>query len=227
MKNKKIFNLVLFVLLISMALVIFLLLTEREANKLELQKTKQEIKLKDSIANFKIKRYLSIIENNNDKIDSLTMINNDHSVTGFTIGSKSISVEELLKIVNTTLEENDELRKQTNIDKQIVDFINKKYGITVDTSGEKIVFKVSPESSLKFGEKECNKKLKEIQNELDEKKHILKSLENRYKFKYDLKTEGNYIKSTIYNTKVDSALWLYPYYKHKIKTDKQGNLIIK
>ena len=37
----------------------------------------------------------------------------------------------------------------------------------------------------------------------------------------------NKINSTIYTTKLDSTLWLYPHYKHKIKQDKEGNVLIK
>ncbi len=90
-----------------------------------------------------------------------------------------------------------------------------------------ISLKLNPDSTIKNFEKNTSERINKLDNELEEKKYILQQLQKKYGFKYEVKSEDNKIKSTIYLTKLDSALWLYPHYKHKIKTDKQGNLIIK
>lgn len=226
MQNNKIQNLLFVVLFSSMLLFLYLLYVEMNDDKLIIESLKQEIKINDSISEYKIKKYTKIIEANNDKFDSLN--NSKTSVRGFTIGNKSISIDELLNIANNALEANSRLQNEVANDSLILKKIEDDHGIKTyrDTNG-KIVIQSSSQSKNDLLENSQNEKIINLSNELDEKKFILNNLQKRYDFKYDVKTEKNKIKSTIYVTRLDSALWLYPYYKHKIKEDKKGNIIIK
>lgn len=195
-------------------------------DKLLIESLRQEMKLNDSLSDYKIKKYAKIIETNNYKFDSLN--NSKNSVRGFTIGNKSISIDELLNIANNALEANSRLQNEVANDSLILKKIEENYGIkTYRDSKGKIVIQSSSQSKNDPLENSQNEKIIKLSNELDEKKFILNNLQKRYNFKYDVKTEKDKIKSTIYVTKLDSALWLYPYYKHKIKEDKKGNIIIK
>ncbi|PKH66707.1 hypothetical protein CXF59_12340 [Flavobacterium sp. ALD4] len=226
MKNNKIKNLIFIVLFSSMLLFLYLLYAEMKDDKLLIESLRQEMKLNDSLSDYKIKKYAKIIETNNYKFDSLN--NSKNSVRGFTIGNKSISIDELLNIANNALEANSRLQNEVANDSLILKKIEENYGIkTYRDSKGKIVIQSSSQSKNDPLENSQNEKIIKLSNELDEKKFILNNLQKRYNFKYDVKTEKDKIKSTIYVTKLDSALWLYPYYKHKIKEDKKGNIIIK
>jgi hypothetical protein len=225
MKNNRNINLLFTVVFASMLLIIFLLFTERNENNIVIHNLEQEAKFNDSINNYKINKYLKIIEDNSNKLDSLNR--NKKSYNGFSMGNKSISVEELLDIVNKTLEENTKLKNQVDKDKVIIKYIEETYGIKVIENNGEISLKLKPDSNIKNFEKKSNNELNKLKNDIEEKDFILKQLQKKYGFKYEVKTENDKIHSSIFITKLDSALWLYPHYKHKIKEDKNGNIIIK
>lgn len=226
MKNNKIQNMLLTVLLLSAILIFYLLHIELKDDKMLIERLKQEIQLNDSLSDYKLKKYSKIIETNNYKLDSLN--NSKESVRGFTVGNKSISIDELLNIANNALEENSRLKNQVANDSLILKKIEENHGIkTYRDSNGKIVIQSISQSKNDQLENSQNEKIIKLSNELDEKKFILNNLQKKYNFKYEVKTENDKIKSTIFITKLDSALWLYPYYKHKIKEDKKGNIIIK
>jgi hypothetical protein len=225
MKNNRNINLLFTVVFASMLLIIFLLFTERNENNIVIHNLEQEAKFNDSINNYKINKYLKIIEDNSNKLDSLNR--NKKSYNGFSMGNKSISVEELLDIVNKTLEENTKLKNQVDKDKVIINYIEETYGIKVIENNGEISLKLKPDSNIKNFEKKSNNELNKLKNDIEEKDFILKQLQKKYGFKYEVKTENDKIHSSIFITKLDSALWLYPHYKHKIKEDKNGNIIIK
>ncbi len=225
MKNR-IIALVLFIVFCLMSLTILFLVIERIERNLEIEEINKKIISSDSLSKIKIEKLNSIIDRKNSIIDTLD--SNKESIKGFTMGERSISTEELLKIVNEALAENSKLKTKVKNDKLILNHIEDSYGIKVliDSLGV-INLKLNPDFSIKDFEKKANDKYNKINDELEELKFVLNNLQKRYGFKYEVKTEGNKINSTIYTTKLDSAMWLYPHYKHKIKTDKKGNLIIK
>jgi len=225
MKNKLI-GLILFFLLLIMALTIVILFTERTERNFEIEELNQKIISSDSISKMKIEKLNSIIDRKNTLIDELN--SNKEIVNGFRIGDKSISIEELLKIVNEAFTENNELRNKIKYDELIINHIEDSYGVKVvkDSLG-RFYLKLKNDSTIKNYERNTTEKIDKLNTELEEKRFILEQLKKRYDLKYEVKTEGNKIKSTIYITKLDSALWLYPHYKHKIREDKNGNTYIK
>lgn len=225
MKNKLIV-LITFIIICLMTLSLLFLIFEREERIIEIEELNEKNKKNDSITNIKINKLNLIIEKKNSLIEELGT--NKEIVNGFKVGNRSISVDELLKMANETLNENSKLNNQIKEDKIIIKYIEDSYGIKVlmNDNGT-ISLKLNPDSTIKNFEKNTSERINKLENELEEKKYILQQLQKKYGFKYEVKSEDNKIKSTIYLTKLDSALWLYPHYKHKIKTDKQGNLIIK
>lgn len=225
MKNK-IIGLVLIVVLCLMTLCILFLVVERTERNIEIDELNKKMNSSDSLSRIKIEKLNSIIDRKNSIIDTLN--SNNESVNGFMMGERSISTEELLKIVNEAIEENSKLKTEVKNDKLILKHIENSYGLkaVIDSLGV-INLKLNPGSSIKDFEKKSNDRYNKVNDELQELKFILNNLQKRYGFKYQVKTEGNKINSTIYTTKLDSALWLYPHYKHKIKQDKEGNVLIK
>lgn len=223
MKNKIIITIILSVFS-AMSLTIYLLYSENLASVSEIQKLKNDVKNNGLNYEKKLDSIGKSINKNILKIDSLKQTNNKQEIQGFEMNGKSISVEDLLKILNKTLEENSVLNSEVANDKKIFDILKKDYDVIITRENDKIKIH---RTQIRKDENDCTEKLKTLENQLNEKTFVLKQLDNRYKLKYEVKTEGNTIKSTIYNSKVDSALWLYPYYKHKIKIDKNGDVFIK
>lgn len=223
MKNKIIITIILSVFS-AMSLTIYLLYSENLASVSKIQKLKNDVRNNGLNYEKKLDSIGKSINLNILKIDSLKQTNNKQEIQGFEMNGKSISVEDLLKILNKTLEENSVLNSEVANDKKIFDILKKDYDVIITRENDKIKIH---RTQIRKDENDCTAKLKALENQLNEKTFILKQLDNRYKLKYEVKTEGNNIKSTIYNSKVDSALWLYPYYKHKIKIDKNGDVFIK
>lgn len=226
MKNK-IISLLFLVFFAVTLITIYLLIKSNDDYKIKSQsiaadKRKLEKRYSQSLDSISV-----IIANNNRIIKELRNSENRSGITGFTYNDKNISLEGLLKIVNNTLEENRKLKKDSRQYKEMLDFISSKYGITSERNDTVYTFKKAPDPKLIEQEKALNKNLSDLQIELEEKKFLLKHLEERYGFKYNIEKEDGKIKSTIYISKLDSALWLFPFYKHKIRTNKKGETIIR
>lgn len=228
MKNKISITIILSIFSI-MSLTIYLLYSENQSYVHKNIKLKSEIKKNSNIYTNKLDSINRNIRESFSKIDSLKQSNksNNNIIEGFDMNGKTISIKALLKIFNNTLEENISLKNKNHEYKQLFDFIEKNYGISTQKKDSTYTFIIKPDSKFKINEKQLNKNLTASQNELEEKKFLLKHLEERYGIKYKVVTENGKITSTVFITKLDSALWLYPYYKHKIKVDKKGNIIIK
>lgn len=225
MKNR-ITALVLFIVFCLITISILFLVNERTERNLEIEELNKKIIRSDSLSKIKIEKLNSIIDRKDSIIDTLN--SNNESVNGFKMGERSISTEELLNIVNEALVENSKLKTKVKNDKLILNHIEDSYGIKAEIDSLGVInLKLNPDSSIKNFEKKSNDRYNKINDELEELKFILNNLQKRYGFKYHVKTEGNKINSTIYTTKLDSALWLYPHYKHKIKVDNKGNVSIK
>lgn len=226
MKNKLI-SFIIICLLILLTLMCYLFYIENSEYK------KENIKLKSKNESNQ-KEYF-------EKLDSLSLLinrkiqhikdieSNDSkvSVQGFKMNNRTISVKELLKIVNQTLEENNSLKKQNSEYKQLIDFIEKNYGIETRKEDSVYTFTIKPDSELKATEDQINNDLSESQKELEEKRLVLQHIEEKYGIKFNVTRKNGKIISTILITKADSAMWLYPYYKHKIKTNRNGETVIK
>lgn len=223
MKNKIIITIILSVFS-AMSLTIYLLYSENLAFVSKIQNLKYDVKNNQLNYEKKLDSISKSINKNILRIDSLKQIGKEQEIQGFEMNGKSISVEDLLKTLNKTLEENSMLNSEVANDKRLFDILKKDYDIIITRENDKIKIR---RTSIVKNENDCAEKLQTVENKLNEKTFILKQLELRYKLKYEVGTEGNTIRSTIYNSKVDSALWLYPYYKHKIKVDKNGDVYIK
>ncbi len=128
MKNKLIV-LITFIVICLMTLSLLFLIFEREERIIEIEELNNKNKKNDSITNMKINKLNSIIEKKNSLIDELGT--NKEIVNGFKVGNRSISVDELLKMANETLNENSKLNNQIKEDKIIIKYIEDSYGIKV------------------------------------------------------------------------------------------------
>jgi hypothetical protein len=136
--------------------------------------------------------------------------------TGFSLGSKTISVTELLTMFNRIYKEN-----ETN--KQILQILNKRFGITY-SSDDKIITTSYDSTSIinkyQLSEKQKIKIIRDLERkneELETKAAALRLIQKQYNIPYLL--EGNMIK--IPDNRIDTLIDVYPLIKNRIKYDKE------
>jgi hypothetical protein len=149
----------------------------------------------------------------------------------FYIDGKKISQKEILQIVNKTLNENSKLRDSLFRLKFILKNAKRDYGISynVTRNGDTLI------SSKNFTKADTAlayyPKLKVIENKyykildsLEKYKWQAELVKKDYGIKYNIHKEGKTLKSTrIVGSKIDSALVLLKYFRHRLSKDKNGN----
>lgn len=190
-----------------------------------------------------INELIKISEELQRKNDSLLGKKNDEkSIDGITIGNKPISLEQLISIANKLSKENSILKNSRSQDSLKL----KNYSDLIkQLESNKIIYKNSKnnDSSISYVNieyykdyiRKCDSLRKSktadninLQNELNAKNTLLELIKKNYGIDTEVEygKEKNQVK--LLNTqKIDSALWIYPYYKHKIKTNRKGETIIK
>lgn len=190
-----------------------------------------------------INELIEISDELQKKNDSLLGKKNDEkSIDGITIGNKPISLEQLISIANKLSQENSALKNSRSKDSVKI----KNYSDLIkQLESNKLIYKNpnNNNSSISYVNieyyrdyiKRCDSLRKSktvenvnLQNELNAKNTLLDLIKKNYGIDTEVEygKEKNQVK--LLNTqKIDSALWIYPYYKHKIKTNKKGETIIK
>lgn len=121
----------------------------------------------------------------------------------FTINGKEISASKLVKIANETNIENEKLKDSLRY------------------------FKLLSKEQPKVYSSEYNKIINEYKDSLSIYKWKAELVKKDFGIVYKVKRKGNKLISERYSKKVDSALVLFPYYKHKLSIDKDGHFEIE
>tara|TARA_R110002051_G_scaffold295031_1_gene360746 strand:+ start:109 stop:738 length:630 start_codon:yes stop_codon:yes gene_type:complete len=121
----------------------------------------------------------------------------------FTINGKNISASKLVKIANETNTENEKLKDSLRY------------------------FKLLSKKQPKVYSSEYNKIINEYKDSLSIYKWKAELVKKDFGIVYKVKRKGNKLISERYSKKVDSALVLFPYYKHKLSIDKDGHFEIE
>ncbi|NIJ46596.1 hypothetical protein FHR24_003086 [Wenyingzhuangia heitensis] len=233
MRNK---NIVIFLLILVLSLFSIIIFFSYKENDFLEKEILVNIKENDSLQNKLFesnKKLLEVYKKNKKEIDSIKneKYSNINVISGVTLNDKPISIDEVIQITNKSLDENDKLKKQKLKDSLLIDYYKK----VIHELEEKGVL-WEKNNRFYFDNKQAidsirKAKLNEISNleyELKAKNALLKLIENNYGIKTNIeKNKGVYNVKLLNNKKLDSALWLFPHYKHKIKTNKKGETIIK
>jgi hypothetical protein len=226
MKNemKSFVILILMLLLGITATMLFLNYREKESLSEELYLNK---KANDSIQKKLLKRNQEVIELLQDLQSKTTTAKGSTSknqvVDGILLGKKPISIEQLIEIANKYQDENILLKVKAQNDSltirrlnRIINLLDKEMVITKGKDGE-ISYHPKIDSLYKL-------KVSELQA----KDMLLGLIKKNYDIDTKIEYENDKIKVKIINTeRLDSALLLLPYYKHKIKNNRKGETIIK
>lgn len=228
-KNFVIFVLVL--LLGTMATILFVNYREKEEFKNELEmnrKTNDSLQKKNLEKN---KELIDLLKKNQIELNSLNGISSKNQVIdGVLLGNKPISIEELIKIANNYQDNNFQLKNKSKNDSltiirlnDIINQLDKDKVIRKQNNGK---FTYYPKLDSLYETK--SNELSKLKTELQAKNMLLGLIKKNYDIDTEIEYENDIIKAKLTNTKkLDSALWIFPYYKHKIKNNKKGETIIK
>lgn len=220
MKNKSIIFLLTVTTIVSL---ILLLILGNYIFKLEHQVSKKNAIIEKSIRNDSI-----IDEKTKEYAEKIEEFVND---CNFYIDGKKISQKEVLRIANKTLDSNNKLRDSLARLKFILKNAKRDYGISykVTRNGDTLISAKSvtkADTALAY-----YPKFKEIENKyyktldsLEMYKWQSELVKNDYGIEYKIRKEGKSLKSTrISETKIDSALVLLKYFRHRLSKDENGD----
>lgn len=233
MKNevKSFLILILFLLLGISATMLFINYRDKEHYKKEMYLSKKE---NDSAQKSLLKRneeLIKLLKESQLQINSNKGISSDNkAIDGIFLGKKPISLEELIKIANKYQDNNIILKNKAINDSltivrlnRIINQLHKDKVITKEKNGE-VSYRPNVDSlySMKVDE------LQKVKLDLQANKMLLGLIKKNYDIDTQVEFENGKTKVRIVNTeKLDSALWIFPYYKHKIKNNRKGETIIK
>lgn len=122
---------------------------------------------------------------------------------GFYINNKKTSPQDIIKLLNKYVKENNEL----------IDSLNYYKALSM----------TQPKTYNKYYTDEYNKIISKYKDSLEIYKWQVELVKKKYGIYYNVKRVGNQLNSTKNRrTMVDSAIVLFPYYKHKLSINKDG-----
>ena len=121
----------------------------------------------------------------------------------FSIDGKKISPTEVVKLANKTMRENQKLKDSLNY------------------------FKLLSTQQSEVYPKEYNKLISKYRDSLEIYKWKSELVRKDFGIIYNIQRNGNKMTLKRNSKKIDSALALFPYYKHKLSIDKDGYFEIK
>jgi hypothetical protein len=233
MKNSRKNSLILLLIFSLSILVAIMFFIYRENKELKVEvslSNKQNDSIQNTLLN-KNKDLITLLSKSQKEINSLKN-SNSQQIDGIIHDKKPITLEELINITNKFENENNVLRTKVFNDSSRIERLNsilnqleKDKVIDRTKKGSYTYRQITKVDSLYDNSRE---ELSKLKTELKASNTLLKLIKDNY----GIDTEVEYGKDTytarLLNTKkIDSALWIFPYYKSKIKTNKKGETIIR
>lgn len=174
---------------------------------------------------------IDLIKKTQSEIDSLKG-KDSQTIDGIIHYGKPITLEKLIEITNSYENENISLKNKIIGDSLKIERLNKILNqlekdkiINREKKGSISYRQVSKLDSLYDSSIE---ELNQIKTELKAKNTLLGLIKKNYEIDTNIEyKKDSYTVSLLNTKKLDSALWVFPYYKHKIKTNKKGETVIK
>lgn len=121
----------------------------------------------------------------------------------FSIDGKKITSSQIVDITNKAIEENNKLRDSLNY------------------------YKLFSKQQTDYYPIEYNKILSKYRDSLEKYKWQAELVKNDFGITYKITSKGNKLSAIRNSKKVDSALALFPYYKHRLSINENGNFEIE
>ena len=244
-KYKNIFIVILIILISVLVVICILQIKENRYLKKELANSEKyftDIIKKNEIQKSNLIKLSAKIQAKNDSLSGKSS-NDFKIIDGIKIGKTPISLEELITIANRNMSENNKLRRKKYDDsitiknyKQILKKLEegKLIESNMDDKMQGNLSYVNIDNYKKNNIKKDslvnakNAEINNYKNEIKAKNNILNLIKDNYGIDSEVEyTKDKLIIKLLNTKKIDSALWIYPYYKHKIKTNRKGETIIK
>lgn len=224
MKNKSI---ILILTIATIVGIIIILILSNYVKELENQVAKKSELIEQSEKSDSL-----LIEKTKEYADQINEYVQD---CNFYIDGKKVSQQEVIRIANKTLDENLKLRDSIQKLKFVIQTTKKNYGISykVEKNGDTLyasrnATKIDTALAYLPQIKIQQKRIIQLSDSLEIYKWQAELVKENYGISYKIKREGNTLTSTRNSsTKLDSALVLYKYYKHRLSKDKNGDWIIE
>ena len=221
--------LLVFCLSITLGVALFVY-RENEELKTEISLSKKQ---NDSIQNGLLNKNKKLIQLSNKIREEINSIKgSDQQIDGIIHDNKPISLEELINITNKFENENVILHAKAYNDslridrlKSILNQLEKDKVINRNKEGSYSYRQITKVDSLYNASLD---ELSKTKTELKARNTLLRLIKDNYGIDTEIEQGTDSYTVRLLNTKkLDSALWILPYYKHKIKTNKKGETIIK
>lgn len=233
MKNnrKNLFILILvFAFSIVSAIALFFYFQSKDLSS-EISITKKQNEVTQKKLLIKNSELISLIKKTQNEIDS-SKGRDIRRIDGIIHYGKPITLEKLIDITNRYENENFSLRNKISEDSLKIERLNKILNqlekdkvISREKKGSITYRQVTRLDSLYDS---SIKELNQVKTELKAKNTLLSLIKKNYEIDTEVEYEKDSYTARLLNTKkLDSALWIFPYYKHKIKTNKKGETVIK
>lgn len=192
-------------------------------------------KINDSVQNKLLNKnddLLKLIKEIQHNSDSLNGQSKNKYIDGILLGNEPISLKELIQLANKYQTQSIRLIGERFKDslkikrlQNIISQLERDKMITKNNDGSysyRPITKVDSIYKAKVAE------LDKVKTDLQAKNMLLGLIKKNYDIDSEIEYKGDIITVKLLNTKkLDSALWIYPYYKHKIKTNSKGETVIR
>ncbi len=204
-----------------------------ESNQKELDAKKSEILSLKKLAKdnkIQINELINLNKEIEVQLDSARKTKTE-IVSSFTLGNKTISTEELLVYVNSVVNTNEELQKKLNVKIHLLRMIQEKYGIDNSEDDKSVTISLNEKSTIS----DLYEKIKNLESEVSQldfenksNKKLLKMIQDNYQISGAYTENGDKVTYKVTpSAKIDSALKIYPFFKHKLFKDKKGEWRVK
>ncbi len=200
-----------FILLIG--IIIFIFKSENDDLEIEIDNLNAELQIQDSIQN----SLYDVIDTYQGILDSARLSKVDCPPNlGYKLNGRSLTSDDLFDMLLDSWDENDSLQIELVRNKNYLEYIRMNWGLEVSHSNDS--YTIQPKKGSRIQKNE---------NRLFELETLIKKIERNYPIKYKIESGDDYIVVKFLPNQLDTAMYLYPYFKDRIKKEKDGYIILK
>lgn len=213
-KFKKIMTFIPILGFLSIIVIIFYLMDAENSDlRIEINNLYTQIEKKDSINT----SLYSAIDDYQKILDSIKSNNNDCPQSlGFELNGRTLSSDELFDLLFEAWEENDSLTFELSKQLNYMEYIRLNWGLEVYRNNNS--YSIQPKNGSRIDKNE---------QKLIELEALIRRIEVNYPIKYKINRGDEFVTVEILPNQLDTAMYLYPYFKDRIKKEKNGYAIIK
>lgn len=194
-------------------IIIFILESENDDLRFEIDNLYTELQIKDSIQN----SLYDVIDTYQELLDSSKLSKDDCPPNlGYRLNGRSLTSDDLFDMLLDSWDENDSLQIELVRNKTYLEYIKLNWGLEVSHSNDSYSIKPKKDSRIQKNEQR-----------LFELETLIKKIELKYPIKYKIESNADYIVTKLLPNQLDTAMYLYPYFKDRIKKEKDGYTILR